>query len=133
MCPFLELAKLVGATAETILQYLLEVVDARHLPVEKLFGIATDSATGIATCIKRKNPFVFFYALHCSQGINGYSPKHSNTLEHLQAILDCAESKFQQIFHTRWLSFDGAVQAVLNNLEPLMSALISDSSTDPTT
>ena len=63
MCPFLELAKLVGATAETILQTLLEVVDARHLPVEKLFGIATDRATGIATCIKRK--IHLFFSMHC--------------------------------------------------------------------
>ena len=61
-----------------------------------------------------------------------FIPKHSNTLEHLQAIFNCAESKFQQVFQTRWLSFDGAVQVVLNNLQPLMSALISDSSTDPT-
>ena len=71
MCRFLELAKLAGATAETILQTLLEVMDARHLPVENFFGIATNGApvmtvsrSGIATCIKRKNPFVFFYALH---------------------------------------------------------------------
>ena len=159
---FFELAKLDGANAEAILQTLLE---ARHLPVEKLFGIATDGASvmvgscsGITTRIKRKYPFVF--SVHCiahrlalasgqaadnvpylkryQQYINTiykyyhYSPKHSNTLEHLQAVLDCAERKFQHLFHTRWLSFDGAVQAVLNNLEPLISALISDSSTDPT-
>ena len=126
----------------------------------------TGSRSGIATHIKRKNPFVF--SMHCiahciaqciahrlalasgqathnvpylkryQQYINTinkyyhFSPKHSNTLEHIQAILDFAERKFQQVFHTRWLSFDGAVQAVLNNLEPLMSALISDGSTDPT-
>ena len=70
MCRILELAKLVGATAETILQTLLEVMDTRHLPVEKLFGIVTNGATvmtgsrsGIATCIKRKKPFVF--SMHC--------------------------------------------------------------------
>ena len=165
MSRFFELAKLTGATAEAILQTLLEVMEARHLPVEKLFGIATDGASvmtgsrsGITTRIKRKNPFAL--SVHCiahrlalasgqaadnipylkryQHYINTiykyyhYSPKHSNTLEHLQSVLDCAERKFQQIFHTRWLSFDGAVQAVLNHLEPLMSALISDSSTDPT-
>ena len=58
-----------------------------------------------------------------------YSP---NTLERLQEVLECAEKIFQQVFHTRWLSFDGAVQAVLTNLDPLLSALISDSSSDPT-
>ena len=43
-----------------------------------------------------------------------------------------AERKFQQVFHTRWLSFDGAVQAILTNLEALISALISDITSDPT-
>ena len=61
-----------------------------------------------------------------------YSPKHSNTLKRVQEILDCADRKFQQVFHTIWLSFDGAVQAILTNLEALISALISDSATDPT-
>ena len=61
-----------------------------------------------------------------------YSFKHSNTLKRVQEILECAERKFQQVFHTRWLSFDGAVQAILTNLEALISALISDSATDPT-
>ena len=33
MCQFLELAKLAGVTAETILQTLIEVMEARQLPV----------------------------------------------------------------------------------------------------
>ena len=71
MSRFFELAKLTGATAEAILQTLLEVMEARHLPVEKLFGIATDGASvmtgsrsGITTRIKRKNPVCFVCALH---------------------------------------------------------------------
>ena len=60
-----------------------------------------------------------------------YSPKHSRALEQMQMILNSAERRFQQVFHTRWLSFDGAVQAILTNLDPLMSALISDAESDP--
>ena len=162
---FLELAKLAGGTADKILDSVLEVMKTRHLPMEKLFGMATDGASvmtgtrsGVTTRMKRRNPFML--STHCvahrlalasgqaadnvpylkkyQQYINTiykyyhYSPKHSNTLERLQEVLECAEKKFQQVFHTRWLSFDGAVQAVLTNLDPLFSALISDSSSDPT-
>lgn len=61
-----------------------------------------------------------------------YSPKHCATLQHMQEILQSIEKKFHQVFHTRWLSFDGAVQAILDNLDPLISALTSDSENDPT-
>jgi hypothetical protein len=49
----------------------------------------------------------------------------------MQAILNVAERKFQQVFHTRWLSFDGTVQAILSNYDSLVSALISDAESDP--
>ena len=61
-----------------------------------------------------------------------YSPKHSTTLQHMQIILQTVEKKFHQVFHTRWFSFDGAVQGHLNSLNPLISALIDDSYNDPT-
>ena len=60
-----------------------------------------------------------------------YSGKHSAILKEMQAILNSAERKFKQTFHTRWLSFDGAVDAILANLDPLISALIGDSDSDP--
>lgn len=113
---------------------------------------------GVATQMKAKNPFML--STHCiahrlalasgqaadsvpylkqyQQYVNTiykyyhYSPKHSSTLKEMQAILHSAEMKFKQVFHTRWLSFDGAVEALLVNLECLISALISDCDTDPT-
>ena len=39
------LAKLAVGTAETIVQTLLEVMELRHLTIEKLFGVATDGAS----------------------------------------------------------------------------------------
>ena len=67
---FLELSKLAGGTAEHILDSLLEVMETRHLPVEKLFGMATDGASvmtgtrsGITTRMKRINPFML--STHC--------------------------------------------------------------------
>ena len=48
-----------------------------------------------------------------------YSPQPWNRLQHLQIVLYCALKKFQQVFHTKWLYFNGAVHAVLNNLESL--------------
>ena len=112
---------------------------------------------GVTTKMKRENPFLI--TTHCiahrlalasgkaadsvpylkkyQQYVNTiykyfhYSPKHSRALEQMQAILNVAERKFQQVFHTRWPSFDGAVQAILFNYDPLVSALIGDAQSDP--
>ena len=50
----------------------------------------------------------------------------------MQTILQHAEIKLKQTFHTRWLSFEGTVEAILANIDPLIAALISDSESDPT-
>ena len=67
VCRFLELATLTGGTAEHIFQTLLEVMETRHLPIEGLFGIATDGASvmrsGVTTRLKQKIPFMF--STHC--------------------------------------------------------------------
>ena len=67
---FLELSKLAGGTAEQILDCVVEIMETRHLPVEKLFGIATDGASvmtgtcsGVTTRMKKKNPFIL--SMHC--------------------------------------------------------------------
>ena len=42
-----------------------------------------------------------------------YSPKHQLELtKEIQAVYEMAERKFKHTFHTRWLSFEGAVDAV---------------------
>ena len=67
---FVELAKLAGGTTEQIVDSLLEVMETRHLPMEKLFGIATDGASvmtgtrsGVKTRMKGRNPFML--SIHC--------------------------------------------------------------------
>ena len=35
------------------------------------------------------------------------------------------------MFHTRWLSFDGTVQAIIANVNALVSALIVDGESEP--
>jgi hypothetical protein len=58
-----------------------------------------------------------------------YSPKHANCLKDMQVILDQKQKlKLKQIFHTRWLSFDGALQAVIVNYSSLLSVLLADKS-----
>ena len=42
---FLDLVKLPGGTADHILGTLLDVMTTRKLPIEKLFGMATDGAS----------------------------------------------------------------------------------------
>ena len=113
---------------------------------------------GVTTLMKKKNPFILsthciahHFALASGQAADSipyikkyqqcvntiykyyhYLPKHWSKVKEMQAILQCAETKFKQTFHTRWLSFEGAVEAILVNLDPLMAALISDSESDPT-
>ena len=124
----------------------------------ELASVMVGIRAGVTTLMKKKNPFMI--STHCiahrlalasgqaadsityvkkyQQYINTiykyyhYSPKHWSKLKEMQAILQCAETKFKQTFHTRWLSFEGAVEAILVNLDPLMAALISDSESDPT-
>ena len=130
---FLELVKLPGGTADHILGTLLDVMNTRNLPMEKLLGMATDGASvmmgvrcGVTTRMKERNPFMLttHCIAHCLALASGkaadtvkyfkkyqqyvntiyhYSPKHSNTLKRVQEILECVERKFQQVFHTRWL------------------------------
>lgn len=58
---------------------------------------------------------------------------HTAQLKEIQSILQSAEIKFHQIFHTRWLSFDGAIDAIVVSLDPLFITLIKNSALDPTT
>ena len=48
----------------------------------------------------------------------------------MQVVLNVAEQKFQQVLHTRWLSYNGALQTILSNYDPLVSALIGNGQYD---
>lgn len=58
------------------------------------------------------------------------SPKNMSRLETLQKVLEESESctRFKQVFHTRWLSFEGSVQAVVDNYSSLVSVFLEDNS-----
>ena len=114
--------------------------------------------TGVTTQIKGRNPFIL--SIHCiahrlalASGqaadavpyikeyqlyVNNiyryfhYSTKHAAKLKEIQSVLQSAERKFHQVFHTRWLSFEGAVDAIAVSIDPLFTLLIEDSASDPT-
>jgi len=54
------------------------------------------------------------------------SAKRLSTLRKIQEVFDLAHRKFKEVFDVRWLSFRGAVDAILCNLEPLIHALNED-------
>ena len=60
------------------------------------------------------------------------APKNMARLESIQWVLDKARSacgtRLQQVFHSRWLIFDGAVQSGLNNYSSLISVFLEDGS-----
>jgi hypothetical protein len=47
-------------------------------------------------------------------------------LKNTKVVLEQAKIKYKEVFDTRWLSFQGAVQAVSINLPALISALLTD-------
>ncbi|KAK3091876.1 hypothetical protein FSP39_023354 [Pinctada imbricata] len=52
-----------------------------------------------------------------------YSPKHLGKLKKMQSVLEMSEIKFKQTFATRWLSFEGAVDAIITNYDALVMCL----------
>ena len=47
-------------------------------------------------------------------------------LDVIHSVLDANRSRFKQVFHTRWLSFEGSVDAILENYEALVSVLLEE-------
>ena len=57
-----------------------------------------------------------------------YSPKHMSMLEAIQSITPGQSSRFKQVFHTRWLSFEGSVDAMVTNYSSLISVFLEERS-----
>jgi len=55
-----------------------------------------------------------------------FSAKHQSKLNKIQQIYNLSQIKMKQTFHTRWLSFEGAVDAILQNYDALVSCLEMD-------
>ena len=100
---FLELVQLPGGTAYHILGTLLDVMRTKNLPVEKLFGMATDGASimtgvrsGVTTRMKEKNPFMF--TTHCfAHCLALASRKAADTIQYFK--------KYQQYVNTIYKYF----------------------------
>ena len=57
------------------------------------------------------------------------SPGMLNKLDAMQEVLNQKQKlKLKQIFHTRWLSFDGALKALITNYSALLSVLHAEKS-----
>ena len=55
-----------------------------------------------------------------------YSPKNMSKLDVIHSVLDANRSRFKQVFHTRWFSFEGLVDAILENYEALVSVPVEE-------
>ena len=58
------------------------------------------------------------------------SGENTASLKAIQSIVDqtSRSKKFKEVFHTRWLSFDGALQALLQNYSSLVSLFLEETS-----
>jgi hypothetical protein len=56
------------------------------------------------------------------------SPKNMARLDNIHKVLDESKktTRFKQVFHTRWLSFEGSVKTVCDNYGELLSVLSED-------
>lgn len=57
------------------------------------------------------------------------SAKRTATLQGIYDILNKRGTKFQEIFHTRWLSFEGALSALVRNYKALIECLLAEENT----
>ena len=106
--------------------------------------------TGVTTQLKGKNPFILsvHYIAHSLAVASGqaadsvpyvnqyelyvnnvyryfhYSTKHAAKLKEIQSILQLVERRFHQVFHTQWLSIDGAIDAIVASLDSLYLFLL---------
>lgn len=57
------------------------------------------------------------------------SPKNMARLEKVQGILvDSRSTRLKQVSNTRWLSFEGSVQAVVDNFQSVVAVILEDNS-----
>ena len=59
----------------------------------------------------------------------GNSPKNMSRLDKICDVMKTSENhatRFKQVFHTRWLSFEGSVKATCQNYDSLLSVLSED-------
>ena len=68
----------------------------------------------------------YIYKYYC------LAKKKTGKLKEIQSILQLAKIKFYEVFHTQWLLFEGAIDAIVSSLDPLYTVLIEDSNLDPT-
>ena len=56
------------------------------------------------------------------------SPKNMAMLESVQSLTPGQSSRFKEVFHTRWLSFEGSVSALISNYSSLISVFLEENS-----
>jgi len=56
------------------------------------------------------------------------SPKNAAMLEEMQKLTPGQSGKFKAVFHTRWLTFHGSVDALISNYSSLVSVFLEEKS-----
>ena len=148
---FLAIRSLFRANAESITREILDVLNEKKIPLDRLTGLATDGAAvmsgkkyGIVQLLKQIQPdmvsthgIAHRLVLSCGgaadkipyivkfQGLLNdifkyfrNSGKNSASLIAIQSIVEQANNckKFKEVFHTRWLSFDGYFPSLATEL-----------------
>ena len=149
---FLGIADLQRANAETIYAKVVDMLGQKGILMKGLCGISTDGAavmvgnkSGVVTRFKESVPGVLAthciahrLALSCCSGADSipYLVKFQEILNSVykffhnspKKILNVHSRRFKEIFHTRWLSFEGAVDAFVANYASLVSVFLEENS-----
>lgn len=142
---FLKVTEISGDefNAVSICGTILKIMESKGLSIDSMCCITTDGASVSLMkqllsihCIAHRLTLASGQAadkvkyLHKYQSmINNifkyyhYPPKHQSKLKKIQSVFEIAERKFNQTFHTRRLSFDGAVELIIHNYDTLITRL----------
>ncbi|XP_076348021.1 E3 SUMO-protein ligase KIAA1586-like [Tachypleus tridentatus] len=145
---FLGICELYKANAENIFTKVISMLSENGIEVKNLCSVSSDGAavmvgskSGVVTRLKQFVPSVLAtgadsipYLVKYQDIMNSiskffkYSPKNMATLTAVQSIINAEEKRFKEIFHTRWLSFEGAADALLSNYSSLVSVFMEETS-----
>ncbi|XP_052706729.1 zinc finger protein 862-like [Crassostrea angulata] len=147
---FMGIRQLASANSNSIREEVVKILSDKGLEISNLVGIAT----GVVKQLKDLSPSLLSthciahrLALSCGGAADQIpylvkfqeilnslykyfhnSPKNTAKLESIQSILNSSSLKMKEVFHTRWLSFEGAVDAVVKTYPSLLSVFLEEKS-----
>lgn len=147
---FMGIRQLASANSNSIREEVVKILSDKGLEISNLVGIATGEVKelkDLSPSLLSTHCIAHRLALSCGGAADQIpylvkfqeilnslykyfhnSPKNTAKLESIQSILNSGSLKMKEVFHTRWLSFEGAVDAVVKTYPSLLSVFLEEKS-----